>query len=230
MVWLVLAALELNFVALAWIVGATVVAAWQSRVVFLLSAVAAACLRATGRWCFGLSPRSSRCEADGNPKCWSALGDPLGWSSPRANSSLGRSCARGAIPRWPLFVGTGEAGARPKLRPMMRFLAIYHGAADQVEKGQLSEDQQVVFMNAWATWAQSHQHSLVDPGAPLYRKKLVSARGVEDFTDSKTGYAIVEVGSHEEAVQIFAQHPHLLLHPENSIEVLECPAAPGQAD
>lgn len=113
---------------------------------------------------------------------------------------------------------------------MTRFLAIYHGAADQLEKRQLSADQQVEFMNAWATWAQSHQHSLVDPGAPLYRKKLVTAGGVKDFTDSKTGYAIVKAGSHEEAVQIFAEHPHLLLHLENSIEVLECPAAPGHAD
>lgn len=113
---------------------------------------------------------------------------------------------------------------------MMRFLAIYHGAADQLEKEQLSEDQQADFMNAWATWAQSHQHSLVDPGSPLYRKKLVTARGVEDFTDSKTGYALVEAGSHDEAVQIFAEHPHLLLHPGNSIEVLECPAAPAHSD
>lgn len=85
-------------------------------------------------------------------------------------------------------------------------------------------------MNAWASWAQSHQHSLVDPGAPLYLKKLVTPHGVEDFTDSKTGYAIVEAATHDDAVQIFAGHPHLLLHSGNSIEVLECVAAPGQAN
>jgi hypothetical protein len=113
---------------------------------------------------------------------------------------------------------------------MARFLAIYHGAADQVERGQLSEDQQAGFMNAWASWAETHQHSLVDPGAPLFVKKLVTSHGVEDFTDSKTGYAIVEAASHDEAVQIFAQHPHLLLHSGNSIEVLECPPASGQVD
>lgn len=76
--------------------------------------------------------------------------------------------------------------------------------------------------------ARSHQHALVDPGAPLYRKKRLTAHGVEDFTDSRTGYAIVEAATHDEAVQIFAEHPHLLLHSGNSIEVLECPAAPGQ--
>jgi hypothetical protein len=114
------------------------------------------------------------------------------------------------------------------LRRMTRFLAIYNGAADALDKGSLSEEQQSEFMNAWAAWAQAHQKSLVDPGAPLYMKKLVTAHGVEDFTDSKTGYAIVEAESHDEAVQIFAEHPHLRLISGNSIEVLECPPVPGQ--
>jgi len=70
----------------------------------------------------------------------------------------------------------------------------------------------------------------VDPGAPLYRKKLVTAHGVEDYTDSKTGYAIIETRSHDDAVQILAEHPHLRLISGNSIEVLECPPAPGQPD
>lgn len=85
---------------------------------------------------------------------------------------------------------------------MTRFLAIYHGAADQAEKQQLSEDQQAEFMSAWASWAQTHQHAFVDPGAPLYLKKRVTTHGVEDFTDSKTGYAIVEAASHDEAVDL----------------------------
>lgn len=109
---------------------------------------------------------------------------------------------------------------------MTRFLAIYHGAADDLEKGRFTEDQQAEFISAWGSWAQSHQQSLVDPGAPLYRKKLVTAQGVEDFTDSKTGYAIIEAASHDEAVQILAEHPHLRLLSGNSIEVLECPPAP----
>ncbi len=111
---------------------------------------------------------------------------------------------------------------------MTRLLAIYHGAADQMEKEQLSEADQAEFMSAWASWAQSHGHSLVDPGAPLSLKKRVTAQGVEDVTDSKTGCAIVEATSHDEAVRMFAEHPHLLLHSGNSIEVLECPKVPGQ--
>lgn len=113
---------------------------------------------------------------------------------------------------------------------MGRFLAIYHGAADERGKNALSEQQQAELMSAWTQWANTYQQSLVDPGAPLYRKKRVTTQGVEDFTDSKTGYAIVDADTHEDAVQIFAEHPHLQLLEGNAIEVLECPPAPGQAD
>lgn len=109
---------------------------------------------------------------------------------------------------------------------MARFLAIFHGGADESEKATLTDGQQAELLDAWASWAQTHERSLVDPGAPLYRKKRVTAEGVEDITDSRTGYAIVDAASHDDAVGIFAQHPHLRLDTRNSIEVLECPSAP----
>jgi hypothetical protein len=82
-------------------------------------------------------------------------------------------------------------------------------------------------MRAWAAWAQAHHDALVDPGAPLFMKKLVSSEGVEGFTDTKVGYTIVEADSHDEAVRIFSEHPHLGLLRGNSIEVLECPPVPA---
>jgi hypothetical protein len=110
---------------------------------------------------------------------------------------------------------------------MGNFLAIFNGAADEASKGELTEQQRTEFMNAWASWAQANAHALVDPGAPLNAKKVVTAQGVEDFTDSKTGYTVVRADSHDDAVQIFSEHPHLRLFPGNSIEVLECPPLPG---
>jgi len=110
---------------------------------------------------------------------------------------------------------------------MGKFLAIFNGAADEVDKAELSEEKQTEFMSAWASWAQANAGALVDPGAPLNAKKLVTAQGVEDFTDAKTGYTIVEADSHDEAVRIFSEHPHLRLFPGNSIAVLECPPVPG---
>jgi len=111
---------------------------------------------------------------------------------------------------------------------MGKFLAIYNGAADEDSKRELSQEEQDAFMRAWAIWARAHDDALVDPGAPLFAKKVVTAQGVKDFTDAKVGYAIVHAGSHDEAVRIFSEHPHLELFRENSIEVLECPSAPTE--
>ena len=110
---------------------------------------------------------------------------------------------------------------------MGRFLAIFHGAADEAGKAELTEQQQTAFMTAWASWAQANEGALVDPGAPLNAKKRVTAQGAEDFTDSMTAYTIVEADTHDEAVRIFAGHPHLRLFAGNSIAVLECPTPPG---
>ncbi|MFF0088082.1 hypothetical protein ACFYR1_52130 [Streptomyces canus] len=110
---------------------------------------------------------------------------------------------------------------------MGKFLAILNGAADDAEKAEFTEQQRTEFMNAWAAWAQKNEHALVDPGSPLFRKKVVTARGVEDFSDSKTGYAIVEAKSHEDAARLFSDHPHIAVAPGNSIEVLECPPNPS---
>ncbi len=110
---------------------------------------------------------------------------------------------------------------------MGRFLAIFNGAADEADKAELTEQRQAEFMNAWASWAQANERALVDAGAPLNAKKLVTAEGVEDFADAKIGYTIVEADSHDEAVRIFSAHPHLELFRGNSIEVLECPPVPG---
>ncbi|MFF0724378.1 hypothetical protein [Streptomyces sp. NPDC004134] len=109
---------------------------------------------------------------------------------------------------------------------MGRFLAVLHGAANDADKAEFTEQQQTEFMNAWAAWAQRNEHALVDPGSPLFRKKLVTAEGVEDFTDSKVGFAIVAADSHDDAVRLFSDHPHIALMPGNSIEVLECPPIP----
>ena len=109
---------------------------------------------------------------------------------------------------------------------MGKFLAILHGAADDESKNELSAEQQGEFMRAWGAWAQANQDALVDPGAPLFMKKVVTSQGIKDFTDTKVGYTIVEARSHDEAVRIFSEHPHLGLLRGNSIEVLECPPVP----
>jgi hypothetical protein len=110
---------------------------------------------------------------------------------------------------------------------MGRYLAILTGAATEADKARLTDEQQAEFMAAWAAWAQAHQSALVDPGAPLFRKRRLTGHGVETFEDGKVAYSIVEADSHDAAVEVFRGHPHLALLPGNSIEVLECPPLPG---
>ena len=158
------------------------------------------------------------------------LGVPLVLSAPMARLRS-VAMARGAVP---LTSTEAETSSLERgflfvdyARAMGKFLAVLNGAADDADKAEFTEQQRSEFMNAWAAWAQRNQHALVDPGAPLFRKKLVTVQGVEDFTDSKTGYAIVEAESHDDAVRLFSDHPHIALIPGNSIEVLECPSIPG---
>ncbi|MET7992826.1 hypothetical protein ABZU76_18235 [Amycolatopsis sp. NPDC005232] len=85
---------------------------------------------------------------------------------------------------------------------MGRYLAILNGAADDADKAEITEQHRSEFMNVWAVWAQKNAQAPVDPDAPLVRKKLVTTRGVEDFTDSKTASAIVEAASADDAARL----------------------------
>ena len=110
---------------------------------------------------------------------------------------------------------------------MGKYLAIFNGAANDEQKQAISPEQQQAFMAAWGEWAQSHASALIDPGAPLFRKRVVTSDGDTEFTDPKTGYTIVEADSHDAAISMFAEHPHLSLTAGTSIEVIECPALPA---
>lgn len=90
---------------------------------------------------------------------------------------------------------------------MQKYLAIYHGAASDDDKKQVSPQESQAFMEAWAAWANENKRALVDPGSPLYRKKVLTANGIQDIKDTKTGYAIVQAASHDDAVKIFQSHP-----------------------
>ncbi len=110
---------------------------------------------------------------------------------------------------------------------MGRYLAIFNGAATPEQRRELSPQESQAFLERWAAWAGRVGAALADPGAPLYRKIRLTSAGAQPFEDSRTGYAIVEAPSHEAAVQLFADHPHLDLIEGNSIEVFECPEPPS---
>ncbi len=106
-------------------------------------------------------------------------------------------------------------------------MAIFNGAATNEARESITPEDSSAFIAHWGAWATEAGTALVDPGAPLHRKIRLTADVAMPFEDSKTGYAIVDAASHEQAVELFATHPHLSLIAGNSIEIIECPAPPA---
>ena len=116
---------------------------------------------------------------------------------------------------------------------MKKFVAIYIGTASAIEKWKgMAESQrkerEAAGMKAWGDWMTKHQAAIVDQGGPLGKTKRASAQGVADYTNSMTGYVIIQAESHEAAARMFEHHPHFTFFPGDSVEIMECLPIPGQ--
>ncbi|MBD9477397.1 YciI family protein [Pseudoxanthomonas sp. PXM02] len=109
---------------------------------------------------------------------------------------------------------------------MNKYLAIFLGAASDAQKQEISQEQGRKFMEAWGAWTQRHADAIVDPGAPLASTKRVDAAGIASAQNELTAFMIVQARSHEEAAQMFRDHPHVALMAGNAVEVMECPPLP----
>ena len=118
---------------------------------------------------------------------------------------------------------------------MKRFLAIYIGTQEAREKSNWDslDDQQRkaiadMGIKAWTQWGQTHAAAIVDMGTPLGKTKRASREGIADTRNSMTGYVIVQAESHEAAAKLFEKHPHFMIFPGDSVEIMECLPLPGQ--
>ena len=118
---------------------------------------------------------------------------------------------------------------------MKRFLAVYIGTASALEKAQWNsmddakrQSLQASGIKAWMEWGMTHSAAVVDQGSPLGKTKRASPAGIENITNSMTGYAIVQAESHEAAAKMFENHPHFTIFPGDSVEIMECLPLPGQ--
>ena len=118
---------------------------------------------------------------------------------------------------------------------MKKFLAIYTGTVDALEKSGWSkldpaerQKLEAAGMKAWQEWAMSQGKAIVDQGSPLGKTKRAAAEGITDIKNSMVGYVIVQAESHEAAAKMFEQHPHFTRFPGDSVEIMECLPMPGQ--
>src|SRR5512132_338248 len=116
---------------------------------------------------------------------------------------------------------------------MKKFLAIYLGSASALAQWKATDDQkrkeqEKAGMEAWMKWAKENEASIVDLGSPLGKTKRISAKGISDTKNEITAYTIVQAASHEAAAELFANHPHFMIFPGQSVEVMECLPIPGR--
>ena len=82
-------------------------------------------------------------------------------------------------------------------------------------------------MAAWKAWAEEHQAAIVAMGGPLGKTKKVTASGVEDTSNALSAYTVVRAASHEAAAALFEKHPHFMIFPGDSVEIMPVLPIPG---
>jgi hypothetical protein len=112
---------------------------------------------------------------------------------------------------------------------MKKFLAVYLGSPDSAAFKQWNampeaerKERRRLGVEAWMRWGKEHEKAIVDVGTPLGKTKRVNASGVSDTRNMMTGYAVIEAESHEAAARMFANHPHFVILPGQSVEIMEC--------
>jgi transcriptional regulator with XRE-family HTH domain len=80
---------------------------------------------------------------------------------------------------------------------------------------------------AWKVWAEKRHTAIVGMGGPLRKTKKVTARGVEDTSNELSAYTVVYADSHEAAAKLFEKHPHFMIFPGDSVEIMPVLPIPG---
>jgi hypothetical protein len=110
---------------------------------------------------------------------------------------------------------------------MKTFVAIYLGSEAASARWEALDEptrtkREQAGMKGWHQWAADHAHSIVSMGAPLGKTKRVDARGIIDTKNVLAAYTVVQAESHEAAARLFLDHPHFMLFPGDSVEIMEC--------
>ena len=112
---------------------------------------------------------------------------------------------------------------------MKTFLAVYTGSPTSMQNARfeaLNNDEKQKRMaegiGAWHAWVDKYRDFIVDKGTPLGRTKSVSPSGIVDIRNNLTAYTVVRSESHEEAAKMFENHPHFMIFPGDTVEIMEC--------
>ena len=115
---------------------------------------------------------------------------------------------------------------------MKKFLAIYLGSAESFAKykamdEKMKKEKDVAGMGAWKKWVTDNKASIVEMGSPLGKTKRIDKNGITDVRNDLGAWTVVQAESQEEAAKLFLNHPHFMIFPGESVEVMECLRIPG---
>jgi hypothetical protein len=82
-------------------------------------------------------------------------------------------------------------------------------------------------MAAWHAWSEKHRASIVEMGGPLGKTKRVTSGGIADVSNDMGACMMVRADSHEAAAKLFENHPHFMIFPGESVEVMPVMPIPG---
>lgn len=116
---------------------------------------------------------------------------------------------------------------------MKKFMAIYLGSASAMARWQDTDEherkeREKAGMSGWMKWMKENEKVLVDGGSPLGKTKRINAKGIADTKNEIAAYTIVTAESHEAAARLFLDHPHFMVFPGDSVEIMECLPIPSQ--
>lgn len=116
---------------------------------------------------------------------------------------------------------------------MKNFLAVYRGEPSRGhdEWNKLSKEEQQSIqkkgIEAWKDWAANHSESVIFNGGPLGKTLRVDNSGVSSVKNWDCAYVVIRANSHEEAAEMFKQHPHFAIFPGECVEIMEELPIPG---
>jgi hypothetical protein len=80
---------------------------------------------------------------------------------------------------------------------------------------------------AWKAWVEKNHAVIVSMGGPLGKTKKVTQRGIADVSNEVGAYMVVRADSHEAAAKLFDKHPHFVIFPGDSVEIMPVLPIPG---
>lgn len=112
------------------------------------------------------------------------------------------------------------------------FLAVFIGTPALMKRweklpAKIRHERETAGIQAWHEWVAKNKKAIVYMGAPLGETKRVSRKGIADINNNMAAFTVVQANSHAAAAKMFKNHPHFMIFPGESVEIMPCLKVPG---